>query len=121
MYKNILIIDDDKGLLKLLSTSLTTNGFKISTAENGEAGLEAAKRDRPDLIILDVLMPGIKGREVCARLKSEEATKDIPVIFLTSKKSQDDIKAEMELGALTHFTKPVDSKKLLKELKKILS
>ena len=121
MNKKILIIDDDKGLLKLLATSLTTNGFTILTAESGEDGLDMAQKQRPDLVILDVLLPGIKGREVCARLKKSEQTKNIPVIFLTSKKSLDDLMAEMEMGALTHFTKPVDSKKLLDEIKNLLA
>ena len=98
-----------------------TDGFQIVTAESGEKGLELAKNQRPDLIILDVLLPGIKGREVCAKLKQDDKTKNIPVIFLTSKKSLDDLKAEAEIGALTHFTKPVDSKKLLEEIKTILA
>ncbi len=119
-HKRILIIDDDRGLLKLMKVNLASQGYDVLTADTGEKGIEAAKRERPDLIILDVILPGIKGREVCARLKNDARTKDIPVIFLTAKNSPDDIKAELELGATSHITKPLDSSETLNEVRKIL-
>ena len=75
---------------------------------------------RPDLIILDVIMPGIKGRELCTKIKSYEVLKNIPVVFLTAKDSDDDIKAELDAGAVTHLTKPIDSAKLVTVVKSIL-
>ena len=79
-----------------------------------------AQRLKPDLIILDVILPGIKGREVCLRLKENKDTRDIPVMFLTAKDSPDDIKAEKEVGGICHLTKPVDNKQLISEIEKIL-
>ena len=118
--KSILIVDDDKGLLKVIRAGLMFNGYEVYTAATGEKGLQLAKKKKPNLIILDVILPGIKGREVCARLKEDSETRDIPVIFLTAKDSPDDIKAELEVGAITHLTKPINTQQLIAEIKKIL-
>ncbi len=100
--------------------SLSLKEFQVFTAETGEAGLEIATKRRPDLIILDVILPKMKGREVCAKLKEDSKTKDIPIIFLTAKESTDDIKAELEAGAVAHITKPLTNHQLLLEVRKIL-
>ncbi|MDP2653711.1 MAG: response regulator [Candidatus Omnitrophota bacterium] len=117
--KSILIVDDDEGLLKTVQRILLVNGYSVLTATSGEKGLQIARLQQPDLIILDVILPGVKGREVCARLKERPETKGIPVIFLTAKDSPDDIQAERAAGALSHLTKPVDPKMLLAELRKV--
>lgn len=119
--KRILIVDDDPGLLKTVEYILDWAGYDILTAETGEEGLAIAGREKLDLIILDVLLPGIKGREVCKELKDAPGTRDIPVIFLTSKDSCDDIEAEMELGAVEHITKPVNPTSLKSIVKGILN
>ncbi len=118
--RKILIIDDDRVLLKMLRVHLTNNGMDVVTADTGEKGLDLALRKEPDLIVLDVILPGVKGREVCAKIKEHKKTKDIPVIFLTSKDSPDDVQAEMKAGALMHLTKPVDPNQLLSVIKNIL-
>ena len=119
--KKIMIVDDDKGLLKMIRAHLLYNGFEVITATTGEKGLQLARRRKPDLIILDVILPGrIKGRDVCSQLKDDSQTLAIPVLFLTAKDSPDDVKAEMEAGAIEHLTKPVNLKGLLSEIKKIL-
>ncbi len=118
--KKILIVDDDKTLLKMVRSGLMFNGFDVVTAETGEEGIKLAAAEDPDLIILDVILPGLKGREVCAQLKEEAKTKTIPVIFLTSKNSPDDVQAEMAAGGIMHITKPVNMPKLVEEVKKIL-
>ena len=118
--KCILIVDDDKGLLKVIRAGLMFNGYDAYTAATGEKGLQLAKKKKPNLIILDVILPGIKGREVCARLKEDSETKDIPVIFLTAKDSPDDVKAELEVGAISHLTKPINTQQLIAEIRKIL-
>lgn len=118
--KKILIIDDDKGLLKMIRATLLSQGFHVLSSTTGERGLQLARNQRPDLIVLDVLLPGIKGREVCSRLKDDTHTKDIPVIFLTAKDSPDDVRAEMEVGAISHLTKPINPRVLAVEIKKIL-
>ena len=118
--KSILIVDDDEGVIKTVKRILLPNGYSALTAKSGEKGLQIAKLQRPDLIILDVILPGIKGREVCSILKEDEQTRDIPVLFLTAKDSPDDIKAEMAAGGISHLTKPVNARLLLAEIKKIL-
>ncbi len=104
----------------MISSDLEANGFKVWTAPEGESGIKLARSRKPDLIILDVLLPGMKGRQICAKLKEDPDTKDIPVIFLTAKDSPDDVLAEIQAGALGHLTKPVNSQKLLIEVRNIL-
>ena len=115
-----MIVDDDEGFQKIIKHILLPAGYSVLTATTGERGLQTAKNQKPDLILLDVILPGVKGRELCSMLKSDSETKDIPVIFLTAKDSPDDIDAEIAAGAISHLTKPVDGKLLLGEIKKIL-
>ncbi len=119
IYK-ILIIDDEKTLQAMLKTVLSSNGFDVAAAFSGEEGLTLAVSEKPDLIILDVIMPGIKGREVCRQLKADPLTKHVPVLFLTAKDSEDDVKAELDAGAIGHITKPINSMSLVRQIKKIL-
>lgn len=118
--KTILVVDDDKSFVKMIKTKLAAKGFSVVVALTGEQGLQQAKNYLPDLIVLDVILPGIKGRAVCVQLKQDAETKNIPVIFLTAKDSPDDVRAELEAGAITHLTKPVDAEVLVAEIKKIL-
>jgi len=119
--KKILVVDDDKGFLKMIRVGLMNHGFDVLSADTGEKGIQLAQKKSPDLIVLDVLLPGIKGREVCVKLKQDKNTSSIPVMFLTAKDSPDDVRAEIEAGAVTHLTKPVDFKKLVLEIKHILN
>lgn len=116
----VLVIDDDLTFVKLVRSHFMKHGLNVISAENGENGIEMAKRWKPNLIILDVILPGMKGRSVCAKLKEDSQTQDIPVMFVTFKNSLDDISAEMELGAVMHLTKPVDYKLLYEQVIKIL-
>ncbi|RMG13272.1 MAG: response regulator, partial [Cyanobacteria bacterium J055] len=81
---SILIIDDNLNNLKVISKLLSEEDYQVFSAKNGESGIQKAERTRPDLILLDVRMPGIDGFETCRRLKSSELTKNIPIIFLTA-------------------------------------
>ena len=119
-WKSVLVIDDDETLIRTVRPILISQGYAVLAANSGELGLEIAKQQKPDLVILDVILPGIKGREVCKALKEDNETKDIPVIFLTAKDSPDDIQAEMALGAQTHLTKPVGAKVLIATVRKVL-
>lgn len=119
-WKCILIVDDDDAAIKMVRPLLIARGYAVLTALSGEAALEIVKKQRPNCILLDVIMPGLKGREVCKRIKADETTKDIPVVFLTAKDSEDDIKAEKEAGAVGHLTKPVNPKVLYSLLHEIL-
>ncbi|NTV29518.1 MAG: response regulator [Candidatus Omnitrophica bacterium] len=118
--KKILVIDDEKMLHTMLKSIFASYGFEVISAFTGEEGLVEAVAKKPDLVILDVLMPGIKGREVCKRLKADPVTRDIPVLFLTAKDSEEDVQAELEAGAVGHVTKPINSMALLRQVKKIL-
>jgi putative two-component system response regulator len=120
MNKTVLIIDDEKMLHTMLKSVLAAHSIDVISAMSGEEGLKLLSVGRPDLIILDVLMPGMKGREVCRVLKASKDTKDIPVLFLTAKDSEDDMRAEFELGAVGHITKPINSNNLVKRVKEIL-
>jgi len=120
-WRSILVIDDDESLIKTVRPILISHGFSVLTASTGEDGLQIAKTQKPDLILLDVILPGIKGRDVCRRLKEDKDTKEIPVVFFTAKDSADDIQAEMEAGAEDHLTKPVDARALVTTIKGILN
>lgn len=117
---DILLVDDDKTFRRVIAANFAKYGIEIRCAENGEEGLRLAREATPDLIILDVIMPGLKGREVCERLKEDSQTADVPVIFLTVQDSKDDVNAELAAGAVRHLSKPIQFKKLLQEVERIL-
>ena len=104
--QTVLVIDDMAVLLKMMKKQLEHWGFRALVAGDGEEGLRLAQVERPDLIILDVLMPKMKGREVCARLKAEERTRRIPVIFLSALGLSDHVRAGLEMGADDYIVKP---------------
>lgn len=83
--QHILIIDDEPINLKILSRKLETEGYEVIVAGSGETGLHLVSKSHPDLILLDIMMPGMDGHEVCRQLKNSPQTEDIPIIFLTSK------------------------------------
>lgn len=120
MSKKILLVDDDPGVHLVTVPILTKAGYLVISAKTGEQGLQLALNERPDLIILDVIMPGIKGRDLCIKLKAYQVLAKIPVVFLTAKDSDDDIQAEMDAGAIAHLTKPVNPTELLEKIKGIL-
>src|SRR5208283_1325734 len=120
MAKKILLVDDDPGAHVVIVPILSKAGYTVISAKTGEQALLLALSDRPDLIILDVIMPGIKGRDLCKKLKAYDVLKDIAIIFLTAKDSEDDIKAELKAGAITHLTKPVDPPDLLETITGII-
>ena len=104
--QTLLIVDDEPSNIQLLMELLSFD-HKILVANNGEKALKIAAADkRPDLILLDVVMPEMDGYEVCRQLKANEATKDIPVIFITARGSEDDQAKGFELGAVDYITKP---------------
>lgn len=120
-HKSILVVDDDETIIKMVRPVLLSHGYSVLTASTGEDGLQIARTQKPDLILLDVILPGIKGREVCKQLKEKPETKDIPIVFLTAKDSPEDIQAEKNVGAMAHLTKPVNSKTLMETIQSILA
>ena len=103
----ILVVDDDVVVRLMVRESLEEAGFSVEEAEDGEQALSAVKRLRPELVLLDVMMPGMDGYEVCRELKADEKTKDIPVIFLSAKDADSDVVKGFELGAVDYITKPI--------------
>ncbi len=112
----ILTIDDDLTQRTMIERTLQKAGLRVLTAEDGEKGLEAARAQNPDVILLDVIMPGMRGNEVCRRLKSDSRTKNIPVLFLTSMDDPKDVIEQYELGAEIHLTKPINPKELIRQI-----
>ena len=110
--KRILVVDDTKDVLQVVSRRLQSWGYEAMTADSGEEGLRAAEEQVPDLILLDIMMPKLKGREVCARLKASPKTQNIPVIFLTALGLADHVKAGMDLGAEDYIVKPFEPAEL---------
>ncbi|MBW4510496.1 MAG: response regulator [Scytonematopsis contorta HA4267-MV1] len=109
----ILIVDDTPTNLKLLFEMLNNSGFKVSIAKNGESALEKVHDIIPNLILLDVMMPGIDGFETCRRLKANPKTKDIPVIFMTALADTVDKVKGLQLGAVDYITKPIEYEEVL--------
>jgi len=109
----VLIVDDSRLIAHVAKTILTGRGHEVFLAQDGQAGLEAAKAEQPDIILLDLIMPVMDGYEVCLALKEENSTKDIPVIMLTSKAEPADKVKGLEMGALDYVTKPFDEGELL--------
>lgn len=104
--KTILTVDDTPANIRLLTHYLEKQGYRVITAEDGFEGFKAAIQYHPDLVLLDIMMPGTDGYEVCELLKAEEETKDIPVVFLTAKADVEDKIRGFELGAVDYITKP---------------
>ncbi|MFH1820491.1 MAG: response regulator [Candidatus Nealsonbacteria bacterium] len=105
MPKKILFIEDESALQKTLGDVLTQEGYKIISALDGQKGLEIAKAEKPDLILLDLILPKMHGFEVLKSLKEGAVTKDIPIIVLTNLESMGDVEKALELGATTYLVK----------------
>ncbi len=117
---NILIVDDEIDILELVEFNLLKQGYRTLTAQNGEDALRLTRQKKPDAIILDLMLPGISGLEVCRTLKSDSATKDIPIIMLTARGEEEDIVKGLEMGADDYVTKPFSPKILVARLKSVL-
>ena len=109
----ILIVDDDATNIELLSVILAEDGLGAVTARSGAEALLVAEREAPDLILLDIMMPGLDGYEVCARLKASPLLCEIPVIFTTARTAPEDIVKGLECGAADYVTKPFNFRELL--------
>ena len=114
--KKILVVDDSPTARHVLVELLTKNGYKVITAENGEEGIEKAKAELPDLVLMDVVMPGLNGYQATRTLTRDEATKHIPVIVCTSKSQETDKIWGLRQGAQDYLVKPVNSEELLSKI-----
>jgi DNA-binding response OmpR family regulator len=118
--KKVLIVDDEKDIVDLVAYNLGRNGYETITVSNGNEVLENAVKNTPDLIILDLMLPGIDGMEVARRLKSDSRTLNIPIVMLTAKGEETDVVVGLTLGADDYVTKPFSMKVLLARVGSVL-
>lgn len=118
--EKILIVDDEQDLVKLIRFNLEKNGYKTIVAYNGEDALFLARRERPELIILDLMLPGIDGLEACRRLKAIPELATTAIVMLTAKGEEDDITVGLKLGADDYVTKPFSPKELVARIEAVL-
>lgn len=121
MTKKILIIEDESDQIMMMRTRLESNGFEIISSPNGDDGIKKARSERPDLILLDLVMPKIDGYEVCRRLKSSPETKDIPVIIITAVMRRDIEKLCTDVCADGLVKKPYDPLEFLQLIQELIS
>jgi len=118
--EKILIVDDEKDIVKMLDYNLKKESFRTVLAYDGENAIDLANRDNPDLIILDLMLPGMDGLEVCKTLKKDNKTAKIPIIMLTAKAQEADKVVGLELGADDYVTKPFSPRELIARVKAVL-
>ncbi len=118
--KTILVVDDEADILQLIQYNLEKEGYKTLTTASGEEALREAHRHLPNLIILDLMLPGLDGIEVCKQLRSTEDTKYIPILMVTAKSEESDIITGLEVGADDYITKPFSPKVLIARVRAIL-
>jgi two-component system alkaline phosphatase synthesis response regulator PhoP len=116
----ILVVDDEIYIVHILDFSLGMEGYEVVTALDGEQAIEKARTEKPDLIVLDIMMPKLDGYETCKILKGDKATRDIPVILLSAKGRNVDQKVGFEVGADDYITKPFSPRKLVERINSIL-
>lgn len=121
MAGKILVVDDDPLAVRLMKLSLVSEGFQVSTAANAFEALRAVQTERPDLIVLDIMMPDIDGVQLCRHLRSQPATANIPIVFLTAKTQLDDKIAGLQAGADDYITKPADPREVVVRVQAVLA
>lgn len=121
MAKKILIVDDEKDLVTLLKERISQAGYEVIAAYDGVEGLKLAKENKPDLIILDLMLPKMDGYMVCSLLKFDSEYKNIPIILLTARAGDSDKTKGVQAGADLYITKPFEPKALLESISKLLT
>ena len=118
--KNILVVEDDLDIRELISFNLQNEGHQVFEAKDGEAGIDKAREKLPDLILLDLMLPGIQGLDVCRIIKSDQETKATPIIMVTALGQEEDIVKGLETGADDYITKPFSIKVLIARMNAVL-
>jgi DNA-binding response OmpR family regulator len=113
MARKILVVDDEAVLVETIAYNLEQDGYQVVTAADGNSALEAARRERPNMVILDIMLPGVDGLEICRRLRREKETARVPIIMLTAKGDEIDRVVGLEVGADDYVTKPFGRRELL--------
>lgn len=120
IMRRVLVVDDDPDVLYMVGVFLKEEGYDVITASDGSECLKMLEEMRPDLILLDVMMPGLDGWEACAEIKKKQNAKDIPVVMLTVKTAQEDMSRSFEHNADAHIGKPIIKEKLIETVKWVL-
>jgi len=121
MNKRILVIEDDVNALRLLEYTLEQGGYQVLTATNGLEGLKKAQDEHPDLIILDIMLPGLDGYEICHRLRQKPENVTLPILMLSAKARQDDRNIGLRMGADDYLTKPADPSVIVTKVEALLT
>lgn len=117
---SVLVVDDEATIVELLEFNLQKAGYQVLKADNGHTALKLVRTDKPDLIILDLMLPGVDGMEICRTLKGQQHTAGIPIIMLTAKNEEVDKIVGLELGADDYMTKPFSPRELIARVKAVL-
>jgi DNA-binding response OmpR family regulator len=120
MAKAILVVDDDPKIVRVVEINLTQEGYQVRTAADGEAALAAVAQERPDLVLLDVMMPRMDGFETLKRLKADPDSADIPVVMLTARAQDEDVFEGYGTGAQWYLTKPFEPEELRRVVRHLL-
>jgi DNA-binding response OmpR family regulator len=120
VVRKILVVDDEEVLLEAIMYNLVQSGYQVLTALDGVTALEVARRETPDLIVLDIMLPGMDGLEVCRQLRREKRTSTVPIIMLTAKGDEIDKVVGLEVGADDYVTKPFGRRELLARIRALL-
>ena len=118
--EHILVIEDEEDILALVHYNLSKEGYKVATAISGEEGLKSARANPPDLVLLDLMLPGMDGLDVCRALKKDAALAQVPVVMMSAKGEEADVVAGLELGADDYVTKPFSPKILISRVRAVL-
>lgn len=119
-YQKVLLVEDEKNIILGVKTCLEVANYHVIVVEDGEKAIETAVEEKPDLILLDLMLPKIDGFTVCRELKSKEETKNIPIVVLTAKVEEESRRQAMEAGADSYMTKPFRPEELWQEIKKFI-
>ena len=118
--EHVLVVDDERNILELITYNLNKEGYRTTKVLSGESALTEIRKNLPDLIVLDLMLPGMDGIEICRRLKEDEKTKHIPILMVTAKSEDSDIILGLEMGADDYITKPFSPKVLLARIRAVL-
>lgn len=118
--KHILVVEDEESLLRLQTILLTARGYDVTGVADGVDALATIDRVKPDLVLLDIMLPGVDGFEVCRHIKEHPGCQNVPVVMLTAKRSEEDRKRGLSIGASAYITKPFRSSQLLSTVEQLL-
>ena len=121
MAKRILVVEDNPSAKRLICYTLEQEGYQVLNASNGVEGLRMAREEKPDLLVLDVMLPGLDGFELCHRLRTDPQTARLPILMLSAKAQDADISVGLRLGADDYLTKPADPAEIVKRVAKLLA